>query len=234
MKIGKILSCLAIVSASFSASALSSANPLSRPVTSASVDSGPGPGSQVMPLPTPYPSPVRGSAAPLLLPAGSSYKVPGPTDNAERDESQAVAGLYVSVVMGQRAVLRSEAIQSSPGAPIAPSFAPMNATTLPSAAGANAAPVRGIVYRLNHGETAQLSDGTKVKVAINEANVSLTSIATKRILFSGQVGSMTNASEYTPPDVALVKPDGKYARNSFIKPLAAPVIANGSTRGGAQ
>lgn len=229
-----ILSALVIAgiaSASFSALALSAANPLAKP--SIESNSASNARDMPMPMPAPYPAPVRGSAAPLLLPAGSSYKVPGPADTAEKDESLAVAGLYVSVVMGQRAVLRSELMTSASGAPSAPSFAPMNATTSAPATVANAAPIRGIVYKLKHGDTAQLNDGTKVKVAINESQVLLTSVATKRLLFSGQVGSTTNASEYTPPDVALVKPDGKYARNSFIKPLAAPVIAN-STQGGAQ
>lgn len=143
------------------------------------------------------------------------------TDAKAAPEVNPLAGLYVSTIFGSRAILRAAQHVPAVSSPVALGLPPMNVaggvqTPAPSMPGAT----RGLVLHVADGQTIDLLDGSAAKVRVFGDGVVITSLTTKKTLFSGFVESTAVAS-YTPADQSLIKPDPTYKRAAFIKPLAA-------------
>lgn len=186
-------------------------------------------------MPTPFYGPPSLIPSPAVGSVPTLENRPGQPVVKEKDEALSVVGLYVSTILNDRAVLR-QPITPPPGAAAgaqAPTLAPMTAATGTSSgqsAGATAI-VRQHVYRVRDGETLELTDGTKLDVKISAGTaVRLVSQSSGRTLFAGTLDAV-NGPPVVPSETTLVKPDGKYNRSSFIKPLSAP--AAGATGAGA-
>jgi|GEM_PF-5705496 len=198
------------------------ANPLAKPAVVGLIAGAPISGPQgVQPMPSPI-----GIPSPVLSNSGAV----GVSLQKEKDESASVAGMYVSVVMGTRAVLRVPVVSvGSPSGQAQLSYAPMSAAGPGGSQnqGSIAAP-KSIVYRVNDGATLELIDGTKARVRIQDSVVSLSSVATKRVLFSGTLDTAVGAPTI-PSDAQIVKPDVKYARSVFIAPLTTGGAGGGAS-----